>query len=621
MADNRTKAYTRLIQFQTDAEKAAREVQTYQRALEDARLAQEREKAAGDENRLSLVRQREAMVQAKRAKEDATAAGKRYAAELGRAKTKQEALGKSLDKAYQSYLLAAVAIAGVTAALTKLIQKGTEYSGNVSGVDKQVDQLRKSVDGMIGDKPLSRLAEWQNKLGLSGKEAEAVAKAGVDLGRINKVTFDQGLETATTAVVGFEQEVLKKLGLRLTLTGDAAHKQGQIIDALVAKYGPLATTANNAGERQAKLNNALDTAIGKLGRTIVESEGYRRAVSALTSALEDLAAGQGVVNSAYDDGIRKGAALAHTLAALKGAVDAGIWDAGRFAKELSRVNLAILDGAKAEAVKTAAVKQAAREREAIERRARGGGSAGTKKKAKQDKDEYDAQVKAYEQHQEEMGQLLMRTRGWQDRQRAMELQAELKAMAVVDKAKALARKRDIDRTRAWAAEQKAALTGLINDLSSAIASNAAAVIAGEKSLGEAIKDTIAGTLKAKAIEWAALSLAALGRYALSWGADAGALQAAGYYGAAAAAAGIGAGIVGAGGGGGSAAPSAPSDFSGGSSFGGGSGSGSGSGSAASGGGPTTVNNYHLYGRRAGLGPTRKELKQTVRRLQAGRVAA
>jgi hypothetical protein len=182
-------------------------------------------------------------------------------------------------------------------------------------------------------------------------------------------------------------------------------------------------------------------------------------------------------------------------------------------------------------------------------------------------------------------------------------------------------KKDMDRWNEQNERANSVLTSLTNN----IVNNMGAVIQGQKSFGQAVRDMTVGFLTAKAIEWTAMSISAMGRYALSYWTDASALSAAKFYGVAAAVAGGAAitagaatGGFGGGGGGGGGATGVSGASGGGGGGGGGSSIGITNRGEGGGGDIKNVTNINLYGR-GGLIMTRKDLKASARRLQAGRV--
>lgn len=182
---------------------------------------------------------------------------------------KQTFASKAL--AHASGILLAGAFNKAWQGMKNVIKAGIEWEGTVKGVEVQVTKLREATDGMIGDFALARLAEYQKQLKLSDRETQAVAKAAVEYGRINKVTFDEGMQKVTDIVGSLTVEGMRKLGIQIDLVGTAAEKKAKIIKILTERYADMNIKASNAGERSAKLGNAWDRLQQSLGRLLLDA--------------------------------------------------------------------------------------------------------------------------------------------------------------------------------------------------------------------------------------------------------------------------------------------------------------------------------------------------------------
>jgi hypothetical protein len=188
-------------------------------------------------------------------------------------------------------ILLAGAMRRATSMLTGMVRAGIEWEGTVKGVEREVEALRKATDGIIGDRMLARVAEFQKQLSLTERQTQAITKAAVAYGRINKTDFDTSLKAVTDSVVNLNERALRKLGINLDLTGKSAEKKAKILAALSEKYADVTIKAENAGEQAAKLSASWDRLQATIGKTMLDTVGLGGAMAYMADQLERMQRG------------------------------------------------------------------------------------------------------------------------------------------------------------------------------------------------------------------------------------------------------------------------------------------------------------------------------------------
>lgn len=644
MADSTAKK-TLLFHYATQgAEQAARAHLQLKREMEDSRIAEQRLQAAGDEHKLSLIGQKEAVIAAARAKQDASAAAKQYAADIKKAKegTDQaaESVSKWRDVAVKAFtaggVLAGVgmitgAVKGLVSSIGELVERGVKYDALLKANKISIDAARDATSGLVSDTQLLTAANKISAFGLDiGAEKFAqMSKAAVIAAQSMGGDMTKAVDDLITGLSRGSVMILDNLGITLKLgevNKEAALALGKTVDQLTDQEKKSALTSaaidqlvkNTAGLELAQDGLGSAMARGKvaqenlndeIGRTVASWQIWDKAVNALYATVYHTADALGLLESKFQR-------LARTMQI--GAVVTNSF-AQQHADALDKSEAAlrqIMNGSD-----ELEAKRRKRELQAMDDAQKAYDARG-KKRTKQVKDEYDEQVKEMERFQKRQAQLdkldvYVRDRSYSREQKQLKDDQKLKEAAL---------QADIERSKK-AARVKEEEIKQTERLAATVMQTTINGIIAARSGAEAFRNFLADrarALSAYAVGEAAAEFAkGWGKLGTTWGvpnpgAAAHFASAAGWLGLAGGAAIAGAALQtsGGGGGGGSYAPSASSGPSG--SFGGGGGGGGSSDGGTKDGGVSHVTNVYVKGRTGVI--TRKDLKAFGAKIASGRAA-
>jgi hypothetical protein len=328
-----------IFEINTDLSKVNREVAQLEKSLREQKWAEKEAKAAGDEHKLSLIQQQRALEQLKKEQKSARDELGRYANEQKKAEAAAQKLAEEQNKSSLSFKNLAEMINLPTAALGALgaasygavsyfsgiIEAGKEWENRVGSLGDKTNELSKATDGIISQVSLARLVKYQDELGLSQKQMESMAKAAVELARITGRDLKESLEGIIDSVLGGSpEEDLERLGILVdNITGTKLEQHQYVLKLLTDKYSDLNIVAETTIEKEIKLKNAQDELNAQVGKSIINTETYKRAVNELARAKQSFV-------SAIGDAIYYGGELVDELKML--------WDYGsRSAQAVKRI--------------------------------------------------------------------------------------------------------------------------------------------------------------------------------------------------------------------------------------------------------------------------------------------
>ena len=270
------------LEINTDLSKIDKEVSKLEKSLTASKWAEKEAKAAGDEHRLSMIRQQKALSELRRQQKAARSALKNHTVEQEKATGIWGQLTNSLN--LQTLALGALggAIYGTIGLFKSAIDAGKNWEGTVGGLESETEKLSEATDSLISELSLARLVEYKNELKLTKEQTEAVAKAAIHYGRIAKIDFNQALKAVTDMAVNARVRGLSKLGIVIDdVAGTPTEKMKKALDALTEKFGNLEVAASNADEQSIKFANTQESLEGRMGSALVKSAAYEKTVEAL----------------------------------------------------------------------------------------------------------------------------------------------------------------------------------------------------------------------------------------------------------------------------------------------------------------------------------------------------
>lgn len=204
-------------------------------------------------------------------------------------------LTKSLRETIGEYSKATVGLAALGAGVYKagqyfsdLIEAGVKWEDTVGHLGPQTKKLADNIGNLISETDLFKLVEYQEELGLTEKQTNAITQASIHYARVSgkefKATFDEVVNAVISGGRG-GSDVLRKMGIGIdAISGSKTERMNSILSILSARFGDLTTSAENASEAHDAYNNKLADTQGRVGAQITQSELYKKAIEGINSA-------------------------------------------------------------------------------------------------------------------------------------------------------------------------------------------------------------------------------------------------------------------------------------------------------------------------------------------------
>jgi len=200
-------------------------------------------------------------------------------------------LGSAMAKSIVTSGLFLGAVNKIVGGMKDAIRVGRDWQDWMGSNASAIDGARRAVNGIISPLELmkARTQLVNNEFNVSEKQFQALSKAAIIYSRINKTEVSDSLQKLVRGARSASDRALRELGINVELVGTKSEKTAHFVRLLEERFGSAKIEVENFNEEMSKMDASMESAMGRLGAAILDSDAFKDATKAVTSRVNELA--------------------------------------------------------------------------------------------------------------------------------------------------------------------------------------------------------------------------------------------------------------------------------------------------------------------------------------------